>query len=63
MHFWACQPQTESRIHMDQTGQRMSDSILKLLDSSLAQPAKILAQTESPIASSASSFTIISSSK
>ena len=55
--FTACMPQTESRAHMDETSDRMSDSILKLIDSSLAEPGRILAGTESPIASSASSFT------
>jgi hypothetical protein len=53
----SCQPQTESREHMDLTSDRMSDSILKLIDSSLALPGKVLAGTGSPIASSASSFT------
>jgi hypothetical protein len=55
--FTACQPQTESREHMDLASDRMSDSILKLIDSSLALPGKVLAGTGSPIASSASSFT------
>ena len=55
--FTACQPQVESRVHMDETADRMSDSILKLIDSSLAEPGRILAGTGSPIASSASSFT------
>lgn len=53
----ACQPATESRAHMEDTSNRMSDSILKLIDSSLAEPGKILAATESPIASVASTFT------
>ncbi len=35
----SCTPQTESRVHMDQTGQRMSDSILHIIDSSLADPS------------------------
>ncbi len=43
----ACQPQTESRERMDLVANRMSDSILKLIDSSLAQPGKILVATES----------------
>lgn len=55
--FTACQPQIESRVHMDETADRMSDSILKLIDSSLAEPGRILVGTGSPIASSASSFT------
>ncbi len=55
--FTACQPRIESRAHMDETSDRMSDSILKLIDSSLAEPGRILAGTGSPITSSASSFT------
>ena len=55
--FIACQPQTESREHMDLTSNRMSDSILKLIDTSSAQPAKILAATESPTVSSTGSLT------
>ena len=55
--FIACQPQTESREHMDLTSNRMSDSILKLLDTGFAQPGKILAGTGLPIASSSDSLT------
>jgi hypothetical protein len=40
--FVACESQTESRAHMDISGNRMSDSILKLLDSSLAEPSREL---------------------
>ena len=58
--FLACQPRIESRERMDLVANRMSDSILKLIDSSLAEPGKILAGKESPIASSASSFTPVS---
>jgi len=54
--FTACQPQAESRAHMDNTSDRMSDSILKLIDSNLAEPGRILAITESPMASVASTF-------
>jgi hypothetical protein len=59
----ACQPATESRAHMENTSDRMSDSILKLIDSSLAEPAKVLAASESPIASAASSFTPVNQPK
>ena len=61
--FMACQPQTESRTHMENTSQRMSDSILKLIDSSLAEPGKVLAFTQSPIASAASTFTPVNQPK
>ena len=57
LYLTACKPQTESRIHMDETALRMSDSIKNLLDSCFALPSKALAGTGSPIASSASSFT------
>ena len=56
-YLTACQPRNESREHMDITSNRMSDSILNLLDSSLTQPLKILGGRDSPIASVASSFT------
>lgn len=59
----ACKPQSESREHMDFVSNRMSDSILNLLDSGIALPAKTLAGTGSPIASAASSFTPIAQSK
>lgn len=55
--FAACQPQAETRQRMDATSYRMSDSILKLIDSGLAEPAQILAGANLPNASSASSFT------
>ncbi len=43
IYLAACQPQTETRLHMDNTGDRMSDSILRIIDSSLADPSKELA--------------------
>jgi hypothetical protein len=52
----ACKPQTESRAHMDEVSNRVSDSLVKLLDSCLALPSKALAGTGSPIASSTSTF-------
>jgi len=45
----SCAPQTETRAHMDDTGNRMSDSIIKYIDSCLAQPGRELAGTGSPI--------------
>ncbi len=63
LSFIACNPQTESRAHMNQSGQRMSDSIKILLDSCLSQPGKILAGTDYPIASSARGFIPINPSK
>ncbi len=57
LYLAACKPQTESRLHMDETALRMSDSIKNLLDSGFALPSKVLSGTGSPIASSASSFT------
>ena len=61
--FTACKPQTESRERMDLVANRMSDSILKLLDSGFAQPGKILAGTESSITSSSGSFAPITTLK
>ena len=55
--FLACQPQTESRDHMEKISDRMSDSINNLIDSGFAEPAKFLVGTGSPIASVASSLT------
>ncbi|MBP7808583.1 MAG: hypothetical protein KA163_04780 [Bacteroidia bacterium] len=59
----ACQPQTESRERMDLVANRMSDSILKLIDSSLAQPGKILVATESSTYSFTTSLAPTSGSK
>ena len=53
----ACKPQTESRTHMDNIAGRTSDSIAKLIDSTLGLPSLALIGTGSPIASSASTFT------
>ena len=55
--LFACTPQTESRAHMDEVANRTSDSITKLIDSSLALPSLALIGTGSPIASPASTFT------
>ncbi|HWY09938.1 MAG TPA: hypothetical protein VN026_01375 [Bacteroidia bacterium] len=53
----SCQPQVESRAHMDNTSNRTSDSLSKLIDSSLALPSLALIGTGSPIASATSTFT------
>ncbi len=55
--FTGCQPQTESREHMDLASNRMSDSILKLLDTGFTEPGKILAGTGLPISSFSDSLT------
>ena len=55
--LFGCTPQTESRVHMDLIAKRTSDSLSKLIDSSLALPSLALISTGSPIASSASTFT------
>jgi hypothetical protein len=53
----SCQPEVESRVHMDNIANRTSDSITKLIDSSLALPSLALIGTGSPIASPTSTFT------
>jgi hypothetical protein len=55
--FFSCAPQTETRTHMDNTSDRVSDSIQRFVDSSLSAPGNELAGTGSPIASTAASFT------
>jgi hypothetical protein len=59
----SCGPQTETRAHMDRSGMRMSDSLERYIDSSLAQPSLELMETGSPIASGASTFTSVEASK
>lgn len=59
----SCSPQTETRAHMDTTGNRMGDSIRKSVDSILALPGQELAGTGSPITSVASSFTPVTAVK
>jgi hypothetical protein len=57
--FISCAPQSETRVHMDIAGNRMSDSIQRCVDSSLAAPGEELAGTGSSIASGAASFTSV----
>jgi hypothetical protein len=47
--FIACQPRVESRAHMEDTSDRMSDSITRLIDSSLADPSHELSSLNSSI--------------
>ena len=57
LFLFSCTPPTETRAHMDNIGDRMSDSIIKYIDSALTQPGREMAGTGSPIASAAGSFT------
>jgi hypothetical protein len=59
----SCGSPTETRAHMDASGNRMSDSLERYIDSSLADPPRELAGTGSPIASAAGTFTTSEDSK